>query len=172
MSNHEVLKKINLMPEEQFRDVCWDIAQDLGFSQPKYFEAPNVQVALQETITRKSTDEMFRTHESWLLAFVRTENYLSADTADAILDAATSADVENLFTLVFGMLDQKVKEEYHTLAKSSNIKSVLLSDRLATDLACDYIADMREECSNVARMELAESGKTPGFRFASSGLLA
>ncbi len=47
MSNYEVLKNINAMADEKFRDICWEIAQGLDFMQPKYFEAPDVQVDLQ-----------------------------------------------------------------------------------------------------------------------------
>ncbi len=142
MSNYEVL---NAMADEKFRDVCWEIAQGLGFMQPQYFEAPDVQVALQEKILRKSTDEMLHTEESWMLAFARTDAYLSPDSLDAVLDAATLANIENLLTIVFGMVDQKVKEEYHALAKSSNIKGALLSDTMAVNIACDYVSEMRDE---------------------------
>jgi tetratricopeptide (TPR) repeat protein len=143
-----ILSSIRKMSEEKFRDICWEVVKGLGFTAPKSFDAPGVQVAIQATIVRMSTDEMFRTKEPWLITFARTSNYLSRRSLDAILDAAASVGTENLLTIVWGKIDQKNREDYHALAKSGETRSILLADFLAVDLTCDYVPEF---CSSVKK---------------------
>ena len=140
MTDEELLERIQSMPPNTFKRMCRTIARGLGFNDPKPFSTPNLKAAFQEKIIRESTDKMFRTEETWLLAFIYSNSKLISQ--DKLLNpaivAAQSADTDNLLAVVFGEIELEEAEIFHLNAKKANIRSVLLSGSFAETLATDY----------------------------------
>ena len=131
-------KLISALPSEQWDKCCRTILKGLGYRKSKKFAAPDLQLAFRETLIRESTDEMFRTEESWLIEFVRTDSEVSPQLLTPALKAAQSVGVENLLLVVFGAVDTIVADQLHAEAQRVGIKAVLLAARLSAALIHDY----------------------------------
>lgn len=142
----EILPKIATLSRQQFAQVCQDIVAGFGFSQGQNVHFAGVEVAWQEKLSRESSDGMFRTEETWLIAFARPNNKPSKaenswDVLSSILQAAQEARVENLLAVFFGTIPPEDIENYHATAKRAGIKSGILTAKLAADLAGDYASE-------------------------------
>src|SRR5260370_22549681 len=71
MPKSSILSQIEAMSPDRFKQLCQKIVVGLGFAHASEVSLSEIPAAFQQTIERKSTDGMFRTKESWLLAFGR-----------------------------------------------------------------------------------------------------
>jgi len=130
------------MPPDRFKSVCRQIVNGLGFVDAHEVSRSGIPAIFEETIERRSTDGMFRTKESWLLAFIRSN--AQATVNKGLEGAAQWAELNgmhNVLVVVFGSVDPKNAEKYHANDKIGRPRTVLLTESFALTLLQDYAAD-------------------------------
>ena len=143
MSESNVITRVKAMSVPRFKQVCQQIVNGLGFVHTSEVPLLEIPVVFAETIERRSTDGMFRTKESWLLAFIRSsaQPLVLVKGLEGAVQAAEITEARNVLVIVFGSVDLKYAEKYHADAKRIGLGSVLLTDSFAQTLLQDYAAD-------------------------------
>src|SRR5258708_26396453 len=118
MPKSSILSQIEAMSPDRFKQLCQKIVVGLGFAHAREFSLSEIPVAFQETIERKSTDGMFRTKESWLLAFARPGIQPSLLRGlQATIHGAWSSETHNVLMVAFGNIELQDVEKYHMYAQ-------------------------------------------------------
>jgi tetratricopeptide (TPR) repeat protein len=141
MSESSVLARIKAMPIPRFKQVCQKIVNGLGFVHANEIPLLEIPAVFEETIERRSTDRMFHTRESWLLAFIRSSAQTMVKGLEAAVQAAEIAEAQNILVVIFGSVDSANAEKYFANASKVELRSVLLTDSFAQILLHDYAAD-------------------------------
>ena len=142
MPKSSILSQIEAMSPDRFKQLCQKIVVGLGFAHAREFSLSEIPVAFQETIERTSTDGMFRTKESWLLAFARLGTQPIVSALEVIVQTAQATRMQNVLVVAFGNIDSGVVEKYHAYARNAGLRSALLTANFAKILAQDYAQHM------------------------------
>ncbi len=124
--------------DSEFSNLCTDILSGLGMPKPKEFPSEDIEKAYKSTIIRESNDGMFKTDESWLCIFIRSDTILQHKKIESIINAAVSADVRNLLVIVFGAVSTEADELLFGMLSDEDIRVVLLTDSLTEAIVIDY----------------------------------
>ncbi len=81
------------LSNQEFRDRARAVVRGLGMSGARTYAAEGMDCAFRKSITRESTDGMFRSEESWLVVFCRSRKPLAGRRAEQIVDGVIGADV-------------------------------------------------------------------------------
>lgn len=126
------------LTKPDFDRLCRDILTGLGMAKAKAISAPGVDSAYRMEIVRESSDKMFRSEESWLCVFQRSQGSIDADPVQAISQAAIASNVRQLFLAVFGSMPLDARDRLREILADQNIGMTCLADSLAFSLARDY----------------------------------
>ncbi|MGK7939458.1 MAG: AAA-like domain-containing protein [Crocosphaera sp.] len=143
LTESEIIEKLNNLSQPNFSHVCLDIISGLGFSQAQEYLAQGLEMSFTDKLIRKSSDEMFRTEETWLIVLGRYQNSASENNriqtyVTLALKEAQKAKVDNLLTIFFAEISSDIIAEYHNTAKRAKLNSVIISGIFSADLVNDY----------------------------------
>jgi len=137
MSNYyEILTTLKSLPANEFEYLCKAIARGLGFNATKDFPLDELDYAFLDTITRESTDKLFRSEESWVIGFIRKD--IDQLSLQKLSNKIGSAGIENFFFVVFGDFPEKHQDFIHGELQKLKINSAVFFGDLSNILISDY----------------------------------